>query len=482
MSCVYDKERLTGYFDGELEAAEKADAEKHISACSECLRELGEIKSAARLVKELPRRRAPRSIAEGVSREIAAAGRVHSMAKYRKTILWTFAAAAAFLVVANVSYFSGREGVPPAGEMANAPTTPRIALVPSAAPKNSAVDEPLRRRQAAEMDKVGKDEQAPAPATKAPTAGEFRKKADGLLAEDKFKSEGAKDAGQRDENRAPAAKQAAEAPAPAKPQAPAAKEGELLGKAKEEKAAAPVPAPVTAPPAAAEKRDQALVLRELERARPELQQQKQLQDAAAAAPVRWTVSAPRASTVTRAKAEEILVAKGWLSGPSAAANAHGQQNNKLAGKANESPALAPLAVELTAAQFAELKKLLEAQSDVQLAMGGPEDAQLAQGGGRGAAPGARAAGLTSGGAKPAENDAKGAAAAPAKPAAEQPAPGAELKKADPASDGRKDRESGEKLKETLPADQAKSGAFGRRENESRQKFVLYFQDVPAGKK
>ncbi|HLF94494.1 MAG TPA: hypothetical protein VJB14_13610, partial [Planctomycetota bacterium] len=159
-------------------------------------------------------------------------------------------------------------------------------------------------------------------------------------------------------------------------------------------------------------------------------------------------------------------------------------NNKLAGKANESPAPAPLAVELTAAQFAELKKLLEAQSDVQLAVGGPEDAQLAQlqGGGRGAAPGARAAGVAGGGAKAAEGDAKGAAAAPARPTAEQPASGAELKKADPASDGRKDRESGEKLKETVPADQAKSGAFGRRENELRQKFVLYFQDVPAGKK
>ena len=47
MSCAYDKERLTGYFDGELEAADRAEVENHISACSECLRDLGEIKSAA---------------------------------------------------------------------------------------------------------------------------------------------------------------------------------------------------------------------------------------------------------------------------------------------------------------------------------------------------------------------------------------------------------------------------------------------------
>ena len=59
MNCAFDKEKLTGYYDGELEAAEKAEVERHIASCSECLRELGELKSAAILVKELPRLRAP---------------------------------------------------------------------------------------------------------------------------------------------------------------------------------------------------------------------------------------------------------------------------------------------------------------------------------------------------------------------------------------------------------------------------------------
>src|SRR4029077_7999227 len=84
----------------------KAEVERHIAACSECLRELGELKSAAILVKELPRLRAPRSIAEGVAREMQAAGKVHSFARMRRTILWASAAAAALFVGLNVMYFN----------------------------------------------------------------------------------------------------------------------------------------------------------------------------------------------------------------------------------------------------------------------------------------------------------------------------------------------------------------------------------------
>src|SRR5688572_891593 len=106
MNCAFDKEKLTGYYDGELEAAEKAEVERHIASCSECLRELGELKSAALLVKELPRLRAPRSIAEGVSREIKSAGKVHVLAKVRRNVLWASAAAAALFIGVNVVYFS----------------------------------------------------------------------------------------------------------------------------------------------------------------------------------------------------------------------------------------------------------------------------------------------------------------------------------------------------------------------------------------
>ena len=86
MNCAFDKEKLTGFYDGELGAAEKAEVERHIASCSECLRDLGELKSAALLVRDLPRLRAPKSIAEGVSREIQAAGKVHVFSKVRRTI------------------------------------------------------------------------------------------------------------------------------------------------------------------------------------------------------------------------------------------------------------------------------------------------------------------------------------------------------------------------------------------------------------
>ncbi|HVE41392.1 MAG TPA: zf-HC2 domain-containing protein, partial [Planctomycetota bacterium] len=105
MNCAFDKEKLSGYYDGELDAAEKAEVERHIASCSECLRELGELKSSALLVKELPRLRAPRSIAEGVAREIQTAGKVHQFAKVRRSVLWAAAAAAGIFVVLNVAYF-----------------------------------------------------------------------------------------------------------------------------------------------------------------------------------------------------------------------------------------------------------------------------------------------------------------------------------------------------------------------------------------
>lgn len=123
MSCAYDKERLTAFFDGELDAAERAATERHVSECSECLRDLGEIKSAALAVKTLERPRAPRSIAEGVAREIAASGKVKRLDLWRRRVLWAVSAAAIVLVTLNVMFFmkppagpeQARNGAPAAG-------------------------------------------------------------------------------------------------------------------------------------------------------------------------------------------------------------------------------------------------------------------------------------------------------------------------------------------------------------------------------
>src|SRR5258708_38983550 len=112
MNCAFDKEKLSAYYDGELAVGEKGEVERHIASCSECLRDLGELKSAALLIKELPRLRAPKSIAEGVSRDIQAAGKVHSLAKVRRILLWSSAAAAGPLVVVNTLYPNGPRASP----------------------------------------------------------------------------------------------------------------------------------------------------------------------------------------------------------------------------------------------------------------------------------------------------------------------------------------------------------------------------------
>src|SRR5262249_17384729 len=109
MTCTFDKEKLSGYYDGELDGAEKADVERHLASGSEGLRELGGLNSSALLVKELPRLRAPRSIAEGISREIQSAGKVHRFAAMRRNVLWACATAAGLLVALNVVYFSSQK-------------------------------------------------------------------------------------------------------------------------------------------------------------------------------------------------------------------------------------------------------------------------------------------------------------------------------------------------------------------------------------
>ncbi len=158
MSCTYDKERLTAFFDGELDAAERADTERHISGCSECLRDLGEIKSAALAVKSLPRPRAPRSIAEGVSREIAGAGRLRRLDVWRRRLFLGVAAAAVLLVVLNFAYFSSTSTAPAEARYRPAPD---LALVqkdgeenPDKAPTNALErQEKAANRQLASQDK-----------------------------------------------------------------------------------------------------------------------------------------------------------------------------------------------------------------------------------------------------------------------------------------------------------------------------------------
>src|SRR5258708_5498828 len=151
MNCSFDKEKLSAYYDGELAVGEKGEVERHIASCSECLRDLGELKSAAPLIKELPRLRAPKSIAEGVSRDIQAAGKVHSLAKVRRILLWSSAAAAGLFVVVNAMYLTSQRAAP---SMALAPAVRALA---NADPEAAADAKPAEQNRYADATKQEKE-------------------------------------------------------------------------------------------------------------------------------------------------------------------------------------------------------------------------------------------------------------------------------------------------------------------------------------
>lgn len=123
MNCAIQKEKLTGYYDGELEAAERAEVERHIAGCSECLRELDEIKSASSAIRGLQRHSVPKGVTEGILKALAAppaAAEPVRMRPQRTAWLgWATSAAAALFIGLNVFYFSTlpkKEQVPPADE------------------------------------------------------------------------------------------------------------------------------------------------------------------------------------------------------------------------------------------------------------------------------------------------------------------------------------------------------------------------------
>ncbi|RPH48062.1 MAG: hypothetical protein EHM91_04840, partial [Planctomycetota bacterium] len=232
MNCAFDKEKLSGYYDGELDAAEKAEVERHIASCSECLRELGELKSAAILVKELPRLRAPRSIADGVRKDIQAAGKVHSFARVRRTVMWAASAAAVLFIGLNVIYFS--TPAPEGSVVARTPVSAAPALgralpseeAPLAEPARRAAPEEqsqklradeARKNEAAERDR--KTPEAPAPTAKSEVE---REKAPAAKVEEKKATAAPADPAARPAPPAEAAKPAPTKPAAAPPPAPAA--------------------------------------------------------------------------------------------------------------------------------------------------------------------------------------------------------------------------------------------------------------------
>lgn len=418
MNCAFDKEKLTGYFDGELGAAEKAEVERHIASCSECLRDLGELKSSAVLVKELPRLRAPQSIAEGVSREIRSAGKVHSLAKMRRTLLWVSAAAAAVFVVMNVMYFGTMPRNAPNGS--TAASTPPLAKfdVAERAPKEAEES----ARKAPQDEQSSKDRalrQEPARrelASKNESAEEEQKLAgksvDGLKKADS-------DAEKTREKGAPAAesKPAPVTAAPGAPAAPAPTPVPAAAPAEMPKpAAAPPPAPAKAEPAKpviAEKDKEDL--RRTPEFAPKVDPTARSRGAAAEAPADlpaayFTLSAKELAK-TRPRLEELLKGMGVVPAPVAQA----AKAPKPSREAENT-----VTVELTDSQLAALRQELEKDNDARLVQSNPLEPVLPAfrsgglyGGRKETAPGGAGAGKPKADAKDGKENADAAAAAPA---------------------------------------------------------------------
>ncbi len=393
MNCAFDKEKLTGYYDGELDAAEKADVERHIAACSECLRELSELKSAALMVKELPRLRAPRSIAEGVAREISASGRVHSMARFRRNLLWIASAAAALFVVVNGVFFMNRSAetpvaiksdpgtstpVPPMGDMKlGSESKQRLEQQQS---QDRAYRDDAARRQIEERKAVPHDE------AKNLQEGAPREKAEQLKkgADDGVRGRTAAGGGAGPAKSAePPAAAVNKAPAPAAPPAPLAEK--------------PAPAPpATEKPAARPAEDgrdkktldavtDKAVAKEKEAAEParkesDFKAQRVVGDNAAkdataeASPAHYTLAALQVAKA-RTQVEDALRKMGCSLPPAPAA----PKFSKTAPREPDNT----ITLELTESQIARLKRDFDKPGDTKLVAGTPEDplASYLRGGG-----------------------------------------------------------------------------------------------------
>jgi hypothetical protein len=459
MNCAFDKEKLSGYYDGELDTAEKAEVERHIASCSECLRELGELKSSALLVKELPRLRAPRSIAEGVAREIQTAGKVHQFAKVRRGVLWAATAAAGIFVVLNVAYFLRAER--PAGDPAVVAKPTSIASVPPPAAEPAPLvkaEEPLRRA-------------APSAERERQFAAEDRKKdpAESPLEEAKKLDEKSRPA-QPEPSRPlpvpapepkPAAARGAEpnkpADLPAPPPAPPAVKpvvsapapGALAGKG-DARPAVEAPAEKSAAPKAEPMAKDADV------------KAKRTADLQGEAPPTHLTLASTQLAKARPVMDETLKKMG-VKVPSAAPTA---PLKSMAGKSG--PAETTLILELTDSQIARLRQELEKSGHSRLVAASPGDPVLQQFGDSGLYRATRkdvASGGAGGGVKKAAEAPKADAAKPegAKTGA------AETKEADREKDG---KEAGEPFKSNL------EGAAADKSQEPKRKIVLHLLDVP----
>lgn len=154
----HERERLSAYLDGELEAAERAEVAAHLEACAECAERLAALTAADEAVAVLPAD-APRGYFEAFPGRVRA--RLEPKPVPRQLPTWTWALAAA-LVVAVVTPLMLRR-VPDAA----LPVPPREAQAASGSARPAAPPAPAAQ---APKDAVSRDDDALAPAPAVPVA------------------------------------------------------------------------------------------------------------------------------------------------------------------------------------------------------------------------------------------------------------------------------------------------------------------------
>jgi len=113
VSCDSTRTVLHGYLDGELDASRAAEFERHLEICRECAVTLGTIESLrSSLQRSGLYETAPLSLRKKVQEDLGAATASPRISAWR----W-LAVAAAFLVVASVSWYAWRSR--PAGDSAS---------------------------------------------------------------------------------------------------------------------------------------------------------------------------------------------------------------------------------------------------------------------------------------------------------------------------------------------------------------------------
>jgi hypothetical protein len=393
MGCAFDKELLTGYYDGELDGAEKAKVERHIAGCSECLRDLGEIRSVSQLVRKLSRPGLPREASEGIARALEGERAARRRDRWRRRLVWSMAAAAGVFLALNVAYFlrversGGREDLAPAIGHLQAPERDETL------DKGSDGLSKLRQGSATRTEPPAAElppaaDRAKTAAPGAPPAPEPPQTAPAPVASSDKKQENLRALAEKGRPAAPAAPAAPEPPKTAAAPVTSAdkKEDGLRALAGKERRAAPE---AEEKPAAMRR---GATVGGMQRERAGAPVAKEELQAAPAGGVEWTV---RAADPARAREQvERALRKVGVAVP----------------ETKTAPALsAPIVVQATAEQLQRIRKELQSESGILLVLAAPEASSER----KGAAADARS-GADAGGAKSVPSGKADFAAAPAR--------------------------------------------------------------------